>query len=139
MISVSLARKLKEAGLAWTPQLNDFFAIPDRGLDDIIFVVSNMTVMVEEIRGQKVMTFQGAVEWALDYILTAELIWLPTETQLRELLEQRLVGEPPPALVLTSTEDGYRCQIHYRGQTLVFEGFGVSEVYGEALLYLMRR
>jgi hypothetical protein len=138
MLSLSLARQLKAAGLAWTPAKNDFFAVPDRELDDLIFVISDMTVMVEEVGGQLAVTFHGAVEWALDHVLLAELVWLPTETQLREALEQRLVGEPQPALSLVSTPDGYRCEIRYRGQTLVFEGFGVSEIYALALLHILQ-
>ena len=123
--------------MSWTPAQNDFFAIPDRGLDDIIFVISDMTVLVEELRGQLSVTFHGAVEWALDHIVVAELIWLPTETQLRELLEQELIGEPQPALTLVSIPDGYRCEIHFGGKTQVFEGFGVSEVYAQALLHVL--
>jgi hypothetical protein len=137
VLSLTLARRLKKAGLTWTPAKNDFFAVPDRGLDDVIFVISDMTVLVEKLWGQLAVTFHGAVEWALDHILIAELVWLPTETQLREALEQRLVGEPQPALTLISTPDGYRCEIKFRGQTITFEGFGVSEVYGTALLHLL--
>jgi hypothetical protein len=135
---LSLARQLKAAGLGWTPAKNDFFAIPDRDLDDVIFVISDMTVLVEMLRGQLAVTFHGAVEWALDHIMITELVWLPTETQLRELLEQRLVGEPQPALTLVSTPDGYCCQIQVGGQQLTFEAFGVSEVYAMALLHLLK-
>ena len=132
-----MARQLKTAGLDWTPAKNDFFAIPDRDLDDVIFVISDMTVLVEKLRGQLAVTFHGAVEWALDHMMIADLVWLPTETQLRELLEQRLVGEPQPAMTLVSTRAGYRCQIQFEGQELTFEGFGVSEVYAIALLHLL--
>jgi hypothetical protein len=137
VISLSLALQLKEAGLDWAPAKNDFFAIPDRGLDDVIFVISDMTIMVEKLRGQLSVTFHGAVEWALDHVMVTELVWLPTETQLRERLENYLVGETQPALSLVSTPDGYRCEIQYQGEILVFEGFGVSEVYGEALLRML--
>jgi hypothetical protein len=137
VLSLSLAKQLKAAGLSWIPTQNDFFAIPDRGLDDVIFVISDMTVLVEKLGGQLAVTFHGAIEWALDYVMVAELIWLPTETQLRELLEQHLIGEPQPALTLVSTPDGYRGEIQFQGETRVFEGFGVSEVYGTALLHVL--
>ena len=137
MLSLTLAQQLKAAGLPWTPAQNDFFAVPDRGLDDVIFVISDMTVLVEKLGGQMAVTFHGVVEWALDHILIAELVWLPSETQLREALEQRLIGEVQPALSLVSTPDGYRAEIRYQGQTLTFEAFGVSEVYGTALLHLL--
>ena len=138
MISPTLAQQLKTAGLSWTPANNAFFAIPDRGFDDSIFVISDLTVLVEKIGSDLAVHFHGAVEWALDYILVAELVWLPTETQLRELLEQQLVGQPEPALKLVSTSDGYHCEIHFQGQTLEFDAFGVSETYGLALLHIMK-
>ena len=137
MLSLSLAQQLKRAGLLWNPAKNDFFAAPDRDLDDIIFVISDMTVLVEKLSGQLAVTFHGAVEWALDHILIADLVWLPTETQLREILEQHLLGEAQPALTLVSTPDGYRCEIRFGGQVLDFEAFGVSEVYGTALLHVL--
>jgi hypothetical protein len=138
VLSLTLAQQLKAAGLTWTPAKNDFFAVPDRQLDDVIFVISDMTVMVEKLGGQLAVTFHGAVEWALDHIMVAELVWLPTETQLRELLEQHLVGEPQPALTLVSTPHGYRCEIQFGGQVFAFEAFGVSEAYGAALLHILQ-
>lgn len=137
MITLSLAKQLKAAGLGWTPSKNDFFAVPDRGLDDVIFVISDMSVLLAEIQGQQAVTFHGVVEWALDHVIVAELVWLPTETQLREVLEQYLVGEPEPALALASTPDGYRCDIRHQGDLLTFEAFGVSEIYGRALLRVL--
>lgn len=139
MISIAMAQKLKTAGLAWTPAKNDFFMIPDRGLDDSLFVITDMTVFVEKISGQPAVTFHGTAEWALDHVLVAELIWLPTETQLRELIEQRLLGEPEPAMVLSSTADGYRCDIQFQGNVLTFEGFGVADLYAQVLLYLIEQ
>ncbi len=83
MISLPLAKQLKEAGLAWTPARNDFFAIPDRGMDDRIFVITDMFVDAEVLYGQPIVTFHGAAEWALDYMMIADIIWLPTEAHLR--------------------------------------------------------
>jgi hypothetical protein len=138
MLSLTLAKELKSAGLAWTPAKNDFFAIPEPGLDDGVYVISDMTVLVELLKGELAVMFHGAVEWALDHMLIADLVWLPTETQLREQVEQRLVGEPESTLQLTSAADGYRCDVHFRGERLAFEAFGVSEVYALALLHLLR-
>ncbi len=138
MLSLTLAKELKSAGLTWTPTQNDFFAIPDRGFDDSVFVITDMTVLIELVKGELAVTFHGTVEWALDHVLIADLVWLPTETQLRELLEQSLVGEPEPTLSLTSTTDGYRCEIQFRGEALPFEAFGASEAYAVALLHVLQ-
>jgi hypothetical protein len=35
MLSLSTARRLKAAGLAWTPGLHDFFAIPEEAIEKI--------------------------------------------------------------------------------------------------------
>jgi hypothetical protein len=137
MLSLDLAGQLKAAGFSWTPHENDFFAIPDRGMDDKVFVISDMIVLLEIIKGQLAVTFHGSAEWALDHIVIAELIWLPTETQLRTALEERLMGETQPVLALTSTRAGYRCDIQFRGAPLVFEAFGASEAYAEALLHVL--
>lgn len=137
MLSLSLAKKLKAAGLQWDPAKNDFFAIPDRGFDDKAFVISDMTVLVEKLWGQLSVHFHGATEWALDHVMVTELVWLPSESQLRNLLEQHLLGEPEPPVILTSTADGYRCEIQFRGGALTFEAFGASETYGLALLHVL--
>ncbi|MCL4303823.1 MAG: pilus assembly protein CpaE [Anaerolineae bacterium] len=139
MLSLTLAQELKAAGLTWTPAKNDFFAIPDRGLDDGVYVISDMTVLVELVNGHLAVTFHGAVEWALDHVFVSDLVWLPTETQLRELLEQRLIGEAEPALQLTSTADGYWCEIRFRGERILFEAFGANEAYATALLYVLQK
>jgi hypothetical protein len=138
MLSITLATQLKETGLTWTPAQRDFFAIPDREMDDQVFVINFMMVGVGILRGQPVVTFHGAAESPLDYLYLSEAVWLPTETQLRTILEEYLVGEPSPTLSLNSTPDGYRCQIQFRGETLSFEGFGVDEVYGLALLHILK-
>ena len=44
-----MAQQLKEAGLAWKPAPGDRFAIPERDLDDEVFVLSNMTIEVHDL------------------------------------------------------------------------------------------
>lgn len=138
MLSLSLARQLKEAGLAWQPAVHDFFAVPDRGLDERVFVISSMAVLVELLQGQPAVTFHGTAEWALDYVMLAELVWLPSEAQLRQALEATLPAEPEPLLRLTRITGGYRCEIRAGGRPLVFEAAAASEAYAAALLHVLR-
>lgn len=138
MLSLVVAQQLKKGGLDWKIAKNDFFVIPDRGLDDTIFVISDMTVLVETLSGALAVTFHGSVEWALDHVEVAELIWIPREDQLRHMLEQYLIGVREPSLVLISTADGYRCEIQFQGQFLAFEAFGAGDAYGKALLYILQ-
>ena len=138
MISLSLARELKAAGLVWKTSINDFFGIPDRGLNDRIFVLSDIMANMDLFRGWPVVTFHGSAEWALDYILTSETVWMPTEAQLRHELEQLLLGEVEIKLQLAYTADGYRCDILYQGQPHTFTGSDGSEAYAQALLHMLK-
>ena len=138
MVSISTATALREAGLEWTPRTLDFFAIPSPDFEDQIFVINDMTIMAEPIGGRLAITFHGSVEWALDHLWAGEVIWIPREDQLREMLEERLPGEPEPALVFSTTQLGYRCDIRYHGQKLRFEEFDPGETYAAALLHVLR-
>jgi hypothetical protein len=138
MISLFVARELKEAGLNWIPALHDFFAIPDRGFDDRVFVISDMHAYVEIRNNLPVVTFHGVLEWALDYLLTAEVVWLPREDQLRLALMQRLISESQPAVTLSSHPEGSFCEINFKGGRLNFSAQEASKAYGQALLHVLR-
>ena len=139
MISLATARKLKEAGLPWTPALHDFFAIPDRSMDDSVFVISDMLVNVEMVQGIPMIQFQGASEWALDTLMTLESVWLPSEEQLRKALEAALIETGRPEVVLSSGLSGYVCTFHYQGEILRFESAQACEAYGAGLLFLLKK
>ena len=49
MIGVQAAQQLKQAGLTWKPGPGDHFVIPDRDLDEDVFVLSNMTIEVYNV------------------------------------------------------------------------------------------
>lgn len=138
MVSLTLAIRLKQAGLSWQPELHDFFAIPQPELEDRLFVLSDMTIDIEPIFGWQAITFNGAVEWSLDYIMTADVVWVPTESQLREMLQEMLLVEEQPAVQLMSSISGYHCQITYEGNIHDFEAATASDAYGMALLFLMQ-
>ena len=100
MLRLDLAVALRGAGLDWTPTKGDSFSVPDREMDDTVFVVSDM--VIEEVRmpdGTPVLAFNGTTEWALDALESNEAIWLPREDQLRELLGdgfESMEALPPP-------------------------------------------
>lgn len=109
MITLELARRLRDAGLDWKPTAGDRFVVPDRDMDDDVFVVSDMTVEVHDFPGGRVIGFNGTVEWALDSIDEREVVWLPRETQLRQRLGEafvRLEAVPPGAVVEVETPSG---------------------------------
>jgi hypothetical protein len=139
MITLELARDLKDAGLIWRGNTHDFFAIPDRSLDDRVFVLADMTAYLELLQGWPVVSFHGVAEWALDYIMTADVVWLPTEEQLRETLVAMLPPERDDVFRLELLPGSYRCTIAVEGRELNFESSTVAEAYGRALLHLLHQ
>jgi hypothetical protein len=130
VIGVQLARQLREAGLAWKPALGDRFAIPDRDLDDEVFVLSNMTIEVYTMPEGRVIGFNGTTEWALDDVEIEETVWLPREDQLRELLGGTFRG-------LRRDPAGYQVTIALLGEERSFVGANAEHAYASALLHLL--
>jgi hypothetical protein len=91
VITTELARQLAARGLPWTPASGDRFWVPERDLDDEVFVVSGMSIEVSDLPHGAEMRFNGTVEWALDSIAQNEVIWLPREEQMRDALGSRFV------------------------------------------------
>ena len=135
MVNLELARRLKRAGLPWLPTQRDCFVVPDRGMDEQVFVVNHLTTLIQNYKGQPTVTFHGTSEWALDDVLLTEVIWLPTESQLREALAARIGPDAP--LRLDRTAKGYRCQIADDAQMREFEADAAEDAYALALLALL--
>jgi hypothetical protein len=130
LLGVDVAKQLKEAGLTWKPGAGDRFAIPDRDLDEDIFVLSNMTIEVYNVPEGRVIGFNGTTEWALDDVEIEETIWLPREDQLRELLGGTFRA-------LRRTDNGYEVEIDLLGEVRIFAGSIAEDAYAAALLHLL--
>lgn len=137
MISVEMAARLRAAGLAWTPAQGDRFVLLDRDLDDRVFVINDMATFIERLQGTPAVTFHGTPEWALDYVLLSEAVWLPEEGQLRELLQAVLAQEGDPIYDLLFADRQFTCRFEWRGEGLAFRGEDASDAYGAALLHVM--
>lgn len=98
MLTIELARRLVNAGLQWAPATGDRFVLSVDGMEDEVFVISDLTVDVHHFASGDVIGFNGTTEWALDSIEQSKVVWLPREDQLREL-----VG---PAFVALERMDG---------------------------------
>ena len=138
MISLELAQKLKNAGLVWKASNHDFFAIPDRGMDERVFVITDMMAHLDLLQGWPVITFHGTAEWALDYIVTTEVVWMPTESQLRQELENLLQDDTAEVLRLWWGDGRYHTQIQYQDETLTFDAATASDAYGKAILTILQ-
>ena len=130
VIPVELAVRLRDAGLVWKPSPGDRFAIPDRDLDDEVFVLSDMTIQVHELPEGPVLGFNGTTEWALDDVEQDEAIWLPREDQLRELLGGTFHG-------LDRSPDGYRVRFTLPDGPAEAVADDPEQAYAEALLRLI--
>ncbi len=86
VISLELALRLRAAGLPWSPGSGDRFVIPGRDMDELVFVVSELTIDVHESPLGRLLRFNGTTEWALDSVEADEVVWLPREGQLRAAL-----------------------------------------------------
>lgn len=130
MISIELAQRLRDGGLEWLPAEGDRFMIPDRDLEDHVFSISDMTIEARKLRGVMRISFNGAVEWALDSIVQQEVVWLPSEAQLRNRLGNAFEA-------LQRTERGYRCLTTTAGNRQTYEAPDPADAYALALLDLL--
>jgi hypothetical protein len=130
VITIEQARRLRKAGALWVPGAGDRFVVPDRDMDEDVFVVSDMTVEVHDYPGGKVIGFNGTTEWALDSIEQREVVWLPREEQLRALLGPRFVR-------LEAVPGGFGVVLTDEDDTSRFFAADAEQAYAEALLALL--
>jgi hypothetical protein len=138
MLSLDTARKLSDAGLTWRPARGDRFIVPDRGMDAQVFVINDMATTIETLRGWPAVTFHGTSEWALDYVWLAEVVWLPTEEQLRTALQERLVAASVVVYDLLYADGAYTCRFAWDDQALAFRAAEAVEAYAGAVLHLLQ-
>ena len=131
MLALDLALALRHAGLRWAPKPGDRFVLPGRGMDDDVFVLSNMTVEVHEFPTGRGIGFNGVTEWALDSVEQSETVWLPAEHQLRDLLGGMFRS-------LESTSGGYAVTVRLPDGEQTFTADEAADAYGTALLSVLR-
>ncbi len=132
VISLSLALRLRAAGLPWAPARGDHFVLPQPDLDRHVFLLSDMTVETHDLPTGRVIRFNGTTEWALDSVEQAEAVWLPAEEQLRTSLGKAFRR-------LEHTPEGHRVVLGAgtADAEASFERPEAVEAYGEALLHLL--
>jgi hypothetical protein len=130
VITRELAVELARRGLPWRPASGDRFHVPDRDLDDEVFVVSGMSIEVSDLPSGAEMRFNGTVEWALDSIAQDEVIWLPREDQMRDALGERF-------LRLESVTGGYAVVLTGDGDEERHVDIDAERAYARALLSVL--
>lgn len=131
MISLELAQRLRQAGLVWRPAEGDRFVMPDRHMDNQVFVLTAQPALIQLYNGSPVVTFHGSSEWALDYVFLSEALWVPSETQLREALAALL---PEAPLGLERAAGGYCCTFGSASQPREIRAADAETAYALALL-----
>jgi len=89
-----------------------------------------MTIDTRSSPSGRLIAFNGTVEWALDSILQREVIWLPSEGQLRELLGRQF-------LALERDGDLLRCVVDLGGNRIEYRDANAADAYGRAVLHLL--
>jgi hypothetical protein len=130
MISIELARALRDSGLVWHPGRGDDFRIDRIEADDEVYTLSDMTVEAHTFSSGTVLGFNGTTEWALDSVALDDALWLPREDQLRSILKAAFVS-------LERTADGHRVVAVVDGERRAFESGDAADAYARALLALL--
>jgi hypothetical protein len=130
VISLSLARALRTAGLRWKPASGDRFSIDRPEVSGDVFTVSEMTVEAHNYPTGTILGFNGTTEWALDSVAIEDALWLPREDQLRELLGGTFRS-------LSTSSGGFAVRIEFRGEDQSYESATAADAYAEALLTLV--
>ena len=86
MLDLALAQQLRAAGLPWEPKPGDRFVLPLPDREEEVFILSNVIADVHRFENGNVIGFNGTTEWALDSVEQDDVVWLPREEQLRDLL-----------------------------------------------------
>jgi hypothetical protein len=129
-VTPELALRLRRAGLRWRPEPGDRFFLPDRDMDDEVFVLSDMTVEVHEFPTGRVIGFNGVTEWALDSVDVEEAVWLPAEHQMRGLLGRLFRS-------LESDGDCFTVTVQVSGQREQCSSASAADAYALALLQVL--
>jgi hypothetical protein len=132
MISTESALALRDAGLVWHPQSGDRFQLDEPEFEADVFTVSDMTIEPREYPTGRILSFNGTTEWALDSVALEDALWLPAESQLRELLRGAFRA-------LRRLTDTHEVEIVLGGETLVFQHPEPADAYALAVLELLRR
>jgi hypothetical protein len=130
VISLELAQQLRDKGLEWTPAAGDRFVFPNRDMDNQVFVISDMAIEVHDLPTGSVIGFNGTTEWALDSVEQADVVWLPREGQLRELLAGSFLG-------LHVVPDGFAVVIERDGEQRRYRDSDCEQTYARTLLALL--
>jgi hypothetical protein len=134
VISRQLAADLRDAGLPWSPVKGDWFVIPEHGLDELEFVISDMVIETRRMAfDRQLLAFNGTTEWAMDTLAASEALWLPREDQLRDVLGEAFIGLE----YIAGETPGYAVSMLIGDTEQRFVDVDVASAYARAALALL--
>lgn len=92
MITPTLARALRQAGLEWRPSNGDRFVVAREEMGEEVFHLADMVVEAHDLDTGIILAFNGTTEWALDSVAVEHTVWMPREGQLRAALGDHFQG-----------------------------------------------
>jgi len=113
-----------------TGQLRPVLHPPTRDLG-VGVTISDMVVEMVSSHGETRFHFNGTTEWALDSVESTEVVWLPREEQLREMLGVHFLSLDHSSQGYVVTVSGPVRAHHTSTQP------EAGDAYGEAVLYLL--
>jgi hypothetical protein len=134
VISLELARALRDAGVPWHPASGDRFVISQPEMQDEVFTLSEMTIEAHTYPTGTVLGFNGTTEWALDSVDKDATVWLPREDQMRDMLGgtfRSLARDEDGTWVVTARPPG--------GHDETYVAADPADAYARALLALVAR
>ena len=131
MIALDLAVRLRDAGVEWVPRNGDRFWVPDRDLDQMVFLVSDMVVEVRDLPGGRVFAFNGTTEWALDSVEEHEAVWLPRLDQLLDALGTHFMS-------MVARSGGHVVRVRVGDDEEEHVDVGATDATARALLSVLR-
>ena len=106
-------------------------ARPRPEIADSVFTVSDMVVELVTRQGESRFHFNGTVEWALDSVASEDVVWLPREDQLRELIGEHFLS-------LDASSAGFVVTVRGPGRAFHTEARPEAvDAYALALLYVL--
>ena len=127
MMSIGLAKQLRDLGLRWSPAAGDRFVVADRDMDEHVLVIAEMVIEVDEVPTGRLIRFNGTTEWALDSIREEDAVWLPRESPSRESLGDHFQS-------LARVDGGFRVRTTVNGVDRAVEHPDAEQAFGLALL-----
>ncbi|WNB84782.1 pilus assembly protein CpaE [Cellulomonas sp. ATA003] len=135
MISIDLARQLRDAGVAWHPSTGDRFTLLEPSMTGEVFTISDMMIEAHEFSTGTVLGFNGTTEWALDSVAAEDALWLPHEEQLRGMLGGTFLS------LSVHDPDGFAVLMRPPGEedAVAFAGATAADAYATAVLALVEQ